>query len=176
VAPSDDTDDALIAQARDGDEQAFASLYRRHRDWVIRIAWRITGSRDDALDVLQDAFTYLFRKVADPTFALSTTLRGFLYPTVRHLALDRRRRRSDVDVDDLADVLPAPPDPTTGTAHALRTALSTLPPAQREVVVRRFADDLSLQQIAEASGVPLGTVKSRLHHALAAIRRALRGD
>jgi RNA polymerase sigma-70 factor (ECF subfamily) len=176
VAAPDDTDDALIAQARDGDEQAFASLYRRHRDWVFRIAWRITASRDDALDVLQDAFTYLFRKVADPTFTLSTTLRGFLYPTVRHLALDRLRRRPDVDVDDLADVLPAPPDPTTGTAHALRMALSTLPPAQRDVVVMRFADDLSLQQIAEVSGAPLGTVKSRLHHALAALRRALRGD
>jgi RNA polymerase sigma-70 factor (ECF subfamily) len=176
VPPPDDGDDRLIAQARGGDEQAFAALYRRHRDWVLRIAWRITGSRDDALDVLQDAFAYLFQKLGDPTFALSTSLRGFLYPVVRHLALDRRRGRSDVDVDELADVLPAPLDRTAGTAHTLRTALSALPPAQRGVVLMRFADDLSLQQIAEASGVPLGTVKSRLHHALAAIRRALRGD
>jgi RNA polymerase sigma-70 factor (ECF subfamily) len=176
VASPDDTDGALVARARRGDDGAFESLYRRHRDWVLRVAWRITGSHDDALDVLQDAFVYLFRKLGEPTFALSTTLRGFLYPTVRHLALDRRRRRPDVDVDDLANVLPAVSEPTTGTARVLRTALSALPPAQREVVVMRFADDLSLQQIAEASGAPLGTVKSRLHHALAAIRRALRDD
>jgi RNA polymerase sigma-70 factor (ECF subfamily) len=174
VASHDDSDEALVARARRGDDEAFAALYRRHRDWVLGVAWRITGSRDDALDVLQDAFTYLFRKLADPTFELTATLRGLLHPTVRHLALDRRRRRRpEVDADDLADVLPAPSDPTTASPE-LRAAVSALPAAQREVVVMRFADDLTLQQIAEASGVPLGTVKSRLHHALAAIRRVLR--
>ena len=51
--------------------------------------------------------------------------------------------------------------------------MNALPRPQREVVIMRFGDDLSLQQIADASGIPLGTVKSRLHHALAAMRRAL---
>src|SRR6266478_6736511 len=96
-----------------------------------------------------------------------------LYPTVRHLALDRRRRRRPgVDVDDLAEVLPAPAGPT-GTSRELLRAVNALPRPQREVVVMRFGDDLSLQQIADASGIPLGTVKSRLHHALVAMRRAL---
>jgi RNA polymerase sigma-70 factor (ECF subfamily) len=182
VASDDDSDEAdsdhaLVARARRGDDEAFAALYHRHRDWVVRVAHRITADRDDALDVLQDAFVYLFRKLADPAFVLSATVRGLLHPTVRHLALDRRRRRRpEVDSDELADVLPAPPDPTTHAARALAAAVSALPPAHRQVLVMRFADDLSLQQIADASGVPLGTVKSRLHHALAAVRRALRGE
>ncbi len=174
MASEDDSDEALVARARCGDDQALAALYRRHRDWVMRVAVRITGSHDDALDVLQETFLYLFRKLGDSTFTLSATLRGLLHPTVRHLALDRvRRRRPEIDVDLLAEVLPAPLPPATGAARDLRPALAALPPAQREVVVMRFADDLSLQQIADATGVPLGTVKSRLHHALAAIRRAL---
>jgi len=173
MCSGDESDDDLLVRAGHGDEDAFAGLYRRHRDWVLRIAWRLTGDREDALDVLQEAFTYLFRKVGDPTFALSTTLRGFLYPTVRHLALDRRRRRwPEVDVDDLVEVLPAPAGPTN-ISRELLAAVNALPRPQREVVVMRFGDGLSLQQIADASGIPLGTVKSRLHHALAAMRRAL---
>jgi RNA polymerase sigma-70 factor (ECF subfamily) len=176
VAGHDDSDEALVARARHGDDQAFATLYRRHRDWVVRVAYRITGNHQDALDVLQEAFVYLFRKLGDPSFVLSSTLRGFLHPTVRHLAVDRRRRRRpEIDSDELADVLAAPPDPMPGSARDLHAAVAALPPAQRDVVVMRFADDLSLQQIADASGVPLGTVKSRLHHALAAVRRALSG-
>ncbi len=175
MATGDDTDEALVERARHGDADALASLYRRHRDWVLRVASRVTGNRDDALDVLQDTFAYLFRKLGDPTFTLSATVRGLLYPTVRHLALDRlRRRRPEIDVDLLADVLPDR-SPPAGAGPDLEQAMSALPPAHREVLVLRFADDLSLQQIAEATGVPLGTVKSRLHHALAAVRRLL-GD
>jgi RNA polymerase sigma-70 factor (ECF subfamily) len=173
VASGDDSDEALVERARRGDEDALAALYRRHRDWVLRVATRVTGNRDDALDVLQDAFAYLFRKLGDPEFALSATVRGLLYPTVRHLALDRLRRRPEIDIDLLADVLPDR-SPPAGAAQDLQAAMSALSPPQREVLILRFADDLSLQQIADATGVPLGTVKSRLHHALAAVRRALR--
>jgi RNA polymerase sigma-70 factor (ECF subfamily) len=58
----------------------------------------------------------------------------------------------------------------------LSRALDALPPAQREVVVLRFVDDLSLEQIAKAVGAPLGTVKSRLHHAIEKLRARLRTE
>src|SRR5205809_5024107 len=151
MCSGDESDDDLLVRAGHGDEDAFAGLYRRHRDWVLRIAWRLTGDREDALDVLQEAFTYIFRKVGDPTFALSTTLRGFLYPTVRHLALDRRRRRRpEVDVDDLAAVLPAPAGPTS-VSRELLAAGNALPPPQRAVRVVRLGTDLDLHQRADGS-------------------------
>lgn len=133
------------------------------------MAYRFTGNRDDALDVLQDAFAYLFSKF--PGFELTASVRAFLYPTIKHLCLDRRRRaRPTIDIDDITDTLPAAdPDTTSDVARLTES----LPDAQRETVWLRFVDDFSLPQIAEALGVPVGTVKSRLHNALAALREKL---
>lgn len=157
----------LVQRANRGDADAFEALYRRYRDWVVRLAERHTGNRDDALDVLQDAFAYLFDRF--PGFVLTAQLKTFLYPVVRHLSLDRvRRRRPEVDVDALADTLPAPP--AAASSGDLERLLAMLPTAQREVLLLRYADDLSLAQIAATLDVPLGTVKSRLHAALAALK------
>jgi RNA polymerase sigma-70 factor (ECF subfamily) len=161
-------DAALVARANVGDEAAFEEIYRRHRAWVVALAVRFTHDRDEALDVLQDAFAYLLGKF--PGLALTSTLRAFLYPVVKHLSLDRRRlRRPTVDPADVEDELAAPEPQTSSDVLRL---VATLPEAQREVVLLRFVDDLSLQEIADAVGVPLGTVKSRLHHAIEALRRA----
>jgi RNA polymerase sigma-70 factor (ECF subfamily) len=159
----------LVQRANRGAADAFEALYRRHRDWVVALAERFTGNREDALDVLQDTFAYFFSRF--PGFALTAELKTFLYPVVRHRALDRlRRRRPEVDIDALADTLPAPPV----LAGELGPQLAKLPAAHREVLLLRYADDLSLARIADALGIPVGTVKSRLHAALASLRERLR--
>lgn len=162
------SDEELVAAANGGDAAAFDALYERYREWVVRLAYRFTAHQDDALDVLQDAFMYLLRKF--PGFRLTARLTTFLYPAVKHLALARRRRRFRTTSDDaLADTPEAPPAATT--VHAdLAAVLRVLPAAQREVLLMRFVDDMSLAEIATALEIPLGTVKSRLHHALAALR------
>lgn len=165
----DPSDLELVERANRGEVEAFEMLYRRHRDWVVALAERCTGNRDDALDVLQDTFAQLFARF--PGFALTAQLRTYLYPAVRHLSLDRvRRRRPEVDVDSLADILPAPPAVADGDLARL---LAMLPAGQREVLMLRYADDLSLAQIALALDIPLGTVKSRLHGALVALKRTV---
>jgi RNA polymerase sigma-70 factor (ECF subfamily) len=82
-----------------------------------------------------------------------------------------RKRRPHVDIDAVAAELIAPENSCLGAD--LDRALRALTPLHREVVLLRFSDDLSLQQIAEALEIPLGTAKSRLHHAVAAIRQQL---
>ncbi|MBX3027221.1 sigma-70 family RNA polymerase sigma factor [bacterium] len=167
---SEPSDRDLVQRANRGEVEAFEALYRRHRDWVVALAERCTGNRDDALDVLQETFAHLFRRF--PDFELTAQLRTFLYPVVRHLALDRvRRRRPAVDVEALADALPAPPPSAGGDLGRL---LAALPAGQREVLLLRYADDLSLAQIGDALGIPVGTVKSRLHAALAALKARAR--
>jgi RNA polymerase sigma-70 factor (ECF subfamily) len=162
-----DTDASLIARANRGDAAAFEALYRRYRDWVLQLAYRVSGDRDDALDVLQETFEYLFGKF--PGFTLRAELKTFLYPVVRHRCLDRlRRRRPTVDIDSLVDTLPAAPAADSGDLQRL---VQDLPAAQREVLLLRFIDDFSLAQIATALDIPLGTVKSRLHNALRAMRK-----
>ncbi len=143
---------------------------------MVALAYRFTGDRDDALDVLQDTFAYFFGKF--PGFALTAALKTFLYPTVKHLCLTRRRKHgSTVDIEDLADELPAPASLLSQSAASdLVRIVADLPAQQREVVLLRFVDDLSLRQIADALVIPLGTVKSRLHHALETLRRQVRGS
>ena len=167
------SDDELVAAANAGDSAAFEALYYRYRDWAVALAWRFVGDRDEALDVAQDAFLYLLRKF--PGFRLTARMTTFLYPVVKNLALQQRRKaaryRLDPDVDEA--------DPRTFVPHAdesqqrseLAAVMATLPEPQREAVLMRFVDDMSLAEIAAALSIPVGTVKSRLHNALAALRR-----
>jgi RNA polymerase sigma-70 factor (ECF subfamily) len=166
VAHADD-DAALVARANAGDDDAIDEIYRRHRDWVAALAYRFTNDRDEALDVLQDAFAYLLGKL--PNLVLTSSLKAFLYPVVKHLSLDRhRRRRPTVDVNDLADRLPAP---ELAVPSEIGRLLASLSEAHREIVLLRFVDDLSLPDIAAALDLPIGTVKSRLHYAIDLLRR-----
>lgn len=173
---ADDThsDAELLAAFRRGDAGAFERLYHRHRGFVLRVALRFCDRDEhEAFDVLQEAFTWLVRKA--PTLRLRHPLPTLLYPVVRHLARDRRRRRERdpeplLHPDELASPLPGE-DPTPAPAdEALGDWLRGLGPLQREVLTLRFGDDLSLDEIADALDVPLGTVKSRLHHAIRQLR------
>lgn len=165
-------DEALIAAINAGDSDAFEVLYRRHRDWVVNLAFRFTRDRDLALDVLQETFLYLLRKF--PGLHLTCQLRSLLYPAVKNLALGARRKaeRCQSDGSDLGELEAAPiPSATAATERErLAAALESLSEIHREVLLLRFVDGMSLGEIASALGTPLGTVKSRLHHALESLR------
>ena len=168
--PDPRSDEALVDAANRGDEGAFEALYYRYRDWVVRLAYRFTGTHEDALDVLQDTFAYLLGKF--PGFRLTASMTTFLYPVVKHLSIRaRRKRRRYVSADEILNEAQAPDAPVR-TREELGAVLRVLPDPQREVLLMRFVDDMSLREVAEALNVPLGTVKSRLHNAL----RTLRND
>jgi RNA polymerase sigma-70 factor (ECF subfamily) len=134
---------------------------------VAHLAVRFTQHHDDTLDVVQETFAYFIRKF--PGFVLTSSLMTFFYPAVKHLALAARRKRlrATGGEDQLHDVLAPereshPPD--------LASVIASLSEAHREVILLRFIDGLSLEEISQALDVPLGTVKSRLHHALRQLR------
>jgi RNA polymerase sigma-70 factor (ECF subfamily) len=157
-------DDELIRAWQRGDDAAFETLYRRHRDWVVNVAYRFCGNRADALDVLQETWLYVVRKRDGLT--LTARFTTFLYPAVKHLALDRRKKaRRHAPLD-------AAPEPTALAGLPPDTAplLAGLSETQREILTLRFLDGLDLSEIAGMLKIPLGTVKSRLHHALRAAR------
>ena len=166
--PSSDSrsDEQLVAALNRGEAAAFDALYYRYRDWVARLAQRFCGNENDALDVLQETFLYLHRKF--PGFLLTARLTTFLYPVVKHLGLAIRRKRGRMG-DDLGalELMPAPqaPSPQEGLEH-LQAVLAAVPETHREVLLMRYVDDMSLEEIANALDIPLGTVKSRIHNAL----------
>ncbi len=155
-------------------EKAFETLYKRHREYVLRVALRFVHDRDLATDVLQDTFLYLLRKFP-PTgegFQLTARLTTFLYPVAKNYATTtaRKTERSAGTGETTPDELPAPEDHAAD--DELDAALAGLTDDRREVLVLRFADDMSLNEISSALDIPLGTVKSRIHLAI----RDLRAD
>ena len=166
-----ESDRELIELANKGDPDAFEALYRQYRDWVYRLAWRITGNRADALDVLQETFTYLLGKF--PGFELTSSMTTFLYPVVRHVSFTIRSKRSRfASSEEVLDELAAPKSEESEHYRSeLAAVLIVLPDEQREVLLMRFVDDMSLKEIAAALDVPVGTIKSRLHNALRALHK-----
>ncbi|CAN5851635.1 RNA polymerase sigma factor [soil metagenome] len=189
------SDEALIAvlNAEQGKgaraARAFEALYHRHKPFVLRVAVRICGNDEDALDVAQETFVYLLKKF--PGFVLTARLTTFLYPAVRHLAIAKAKgRRREVDATTVggagrdgdkgsADALEGLPSAfaagegvgsvSEGSRENVRAALRRLSPVHREALVLRFVEGLTLEEIALALQTPTGTVKSRLHNALAAL-------
>ena len=151
---------------------AFEALYTRHKDYVIRVAFRYVRDADLALDVLQDTFSYILKKMP-PTgeaLKLDAQLRTLLYVVARNNAISILRRTNkaefsgEIDPDDL-------PGPAYRDSSELAALLRGLTPSQQEIVTLRFVDDHPLKEIGEILGIPLGTVKSRLHVAIEAMRK-----
>ena len=169
--PESPADLELIAAINRGDAAAFEVLYFRYRDWVAALAFRFTGDNDAALDVLQETFLYVLRKF--PGFRLTANFKTFLYPAVRNLSIAARRKaeRYQASEEHLRQLenTPAAPSRESGGGE-LDVVLASLSEEHREVILLRFVDGLSLAEIAEATDIPLGTVKSRLHNALQTLR------
>lgn len=165
------SDEELVEAINAGDEGAFDAFYFRHRDWVVGLALRFTGDEADALDVLQETFSYLLRKV--PALRLTARVTTFLYPVVRNLSIAaRKKKRRQIGGEELLDLLPAR-QTELNSAHAgeLAAVLAGLSAGHREVLLMRFVEDSSLEEIATALEIPLGTVKSRIHNAIKALRQ-----
>ena len=159
--------------------EAFDSLYRRHRDYVTRVALRYSSDRDVAADVLQDSFLYLLKRFppSGEGLILTARLRSLLYPVARNLTLTalrqarRRERSAELEPDQLPD--PRTVDPQY---ENLAKAMRGLSARHQEILLLRFVDGMRLNEMAEALDVPPGTVKSRLHFAIRELRLKLKID
>jgi RNA polymerase sigma-70 factor (ECF subfamily) len=174
--PAEPTDADLVARVRCGDAAALDVLFRRHRAVAYRVAHRLLGNEADALDAVQDGFvnaiTHLDR------FRGTSSFKTWLLRVVSNAALDlgrSRRRRDDRYAAPATDPFPglsddrlAPPDHGLERAdlrHLLVQALAALPEPQRRTFVLHADGGLSYQEVADALGIAIGTVMSRLFYA-----------
>lgn len=181
---SDDRD--LMARLAQGDKEALTPLVERHYRRLYRIALGYLRQREDALDVVQEAFVKVFQ--AASRWDGSADAGPWLSRVTVNLAIDRWRRNkrrgqtfSPLAEGDHLEVLAAhgqAPDRGVAAREAsdrMARALETLPERQRAVVVLRHYQELSLEEIATTLGMSLGTVKSSLHRALHRMRASLAG-
>jgi RNA polymerase sigma-70 factor (ECF subfamily) len=154
------------------------ALYSQHADSARALASRLLFDRAEAEDVLQDVFVTLWGRpdAFDPDRG---TGRAWFLTVVRNRSMDHLRRRVPrEDVAELADRLPDPqPDIVDAIEHAARrdqlwSAVDQLPRAQADLIRRAYLFGHTHQQIAEDTGLPLGTVKSRIRLGLDKLRRA----
>lgn len=172
-------EDKIVQRARRGDAAAFEQLVTAYRDRVYRLALRLCGNEADADEAAQDAFLAAWKGL--PNFRGESKFSTWLYQLVNHAAIDllRREKRQvsaeDIDEVDAPDAAPSPHRlaERNEQRQAVREAVLALPEEQRQVVVLRFMEELSYEEIGAALHLPAGTVKSRLNRAKAALREIL---
>jgi RNA polymerase sigma-70 factor (ECF subfamily) len=172
-------DDALAARARDGDTAAFGEIVRRHQRAALRVAAVISGSTDDARDIVQDAMVKAYRSSA--SHRGDGAVRSWLLRIVANEAKNhvrsrvRRLRRDDRHAGLDLRVSPPAEEPALDRIDhaALATALGRLRRDDRAVLGCRFVAGLSEAETAEVLGLPTGTVKSRSSRALGRLRTLL---
>lgn len=169
------TDEELIAAVAVGDETALTTLYRRYERPLHAFLTRYTGGRD-VDDLVQETWLRVVRAAArfDPARRAST----WLFQIALNLARDWHRRPPPEAIDPVHTHRVAAPD-ALAPVHAgidARRLLAALPEAQRAVVVLRYFHDLAEEEVAAILEIPRGTVKSRLHHAMATLLTLARAD
>ncbi len=185
-APSgtDALDGEILGRVAGGALDALEQLYDRYRAMAYSIALRITADASLAEDVVQDAFLGAWR--AAPKYVEARgSVRTWLLAIVHHRAIDAVRRRRPVSELPDADAPPPPsltlPDVWPEVAGRLdateiRAALGALSDVQREALELAYFGGLTQQEVAERTGAPLGTVKSRMRLGLLAMRTTLLGE
>jgi RNA polymerase sigma-70 factor (ECF subfamily) len=177
----DRTDRATMERLASGDLGALDRLYERYGAMAFSIAYRITGDRTAAEDVVQEAFLGAWRNAARYVDARGS-VRTWLLAIVHHRAIDAiRRRRPTTELPEPESSLPAAltlPDTWAEVSErldrdAVLAALSSISEVQREAIELAYFGGLTQTEIAERTGVPLGTVKGRMRLGLQGLRAAM---
>jgi RNA polymerase sigma-70 factor (ECF subfamily) len=174
--------DALLAnRIRAGQAEALGELYDAYASTALATALRVVGDRQEAEDVVHDAFVTVWRKI-DRFDADRGSLRAWLMTVVRNRAIDRvrgRRPSTDLDSADERSLLRTGPNPTweavllRASGTELHFAMAALPDEQRRAVELAYFEGYTYREVAEMTGVPPGTATGRLRLALAKLRDAL---
>lgn len=159
---------------------SFGRFFRETSRRAFAFALQLAGNRDDAMDIVQEAYLRLHGRWAE--CAGPEKAAAWLYTIIRNLAIDhlrRRARRSEAEID--GRILASPQEgPEADAARSERArrlwaAIAGLPPEQREILLLRDWHGLNYSEIAEVLGLSLGTVSSRIHHARQKVREAMEG-
>ena len=175
---------ALLARMKQGDEEAFVELYRRHRDAVYRLAMLYSGSAAHAADVTQETFVHFMTRTTqyDP---MRGTLAAWLCGVARNLARKAAGGREDATDPELLadDAAPYEQHVDRDTplervlkaevAEQVRRAVAQLKPHYRDILILCELSELSYAQAAQVAGIDIGTVRSRLSRARAQLAQRL---
>jgi RNA polymerase sigma-70 factor (ECF subfamily) len=167
-------DREAIARCLQGDREAFGDLVDRHQETVFNIAYRMTGQRQDAEDLTQEAFLRAYGALKE--FRGESSFRTWICQIATRVCIDHLRARRETL--ELQEDWEAPGGESDFSASVVdravvAAAIGSLPPRYRAAVVLRHVEHLSYQEIAGVLGLPLATVKTHIRRARARLRERL---
>ena len=168
-----ETGDAL-SRASGGDRSAFGTLVRAHRSMVFSLAYHSCGNTAEAEELAQDVFVELFNHLS--SIESAAHLKFWLRKVASRKCIDwarRERRRPKIALDDIPEPVAESRAADAFLSEALRKLVASLPELQRQIVLLRYQEEMEPAAIAEVVGIPVNTVKSNLHRALALLREKL---
>jgi RNA polymerase sigma-70 factor (ECF subfamily) len=181
------SDEDLVKLTVEGDKEAFRVLFERHRQTAYRVAYRLVGSHEDALDAVQDSFVKGYRALG--RFESRAKFRTWFMRIVTNACLDLRRSRTSSHVVPLvSEIIDTTSEDSQPYRHrdtpierlegnelhaALQSALSELSVAHRTVFVLSTEQQMTYREIADVLGIHEGTVMSRLYHARKSLQKKL---
>ena len=170
------SEQVLVLRCQTGDETAFAQLVERYGPRLRYYLQKTFGRRDGVEDALQEVWFTVFRKVRD--LADPGAFTTWLYRIAQrraHGVLRKRRLffRSVEEAEQVTDPSAEEPDFSPEDGQRIHAAMDDLAREHREILVLRFLEDMTYEDIAAVLGCQMGTVKSRLHYAKRALRRVL---
>ncbi len=176
-----DTDHDVIEGCQRGDEDAFRELFESHKDKVYSIALRYSGDRAAAMDICQDTFLKLMDRIGQ--FRGDSSFDSWLYRLVVNSCLDYRRRQKrwmpmvEEFFDSFRSAEPTPLQELMEDERSqqVQDVVARLTPEHRTIVVLRYTEGLSYEEIAEILNCSRGTVASRLNRAHKVLERRLGG-
>ena len=160
-------DDILVLRCREGDAAALETLLTRWQERLWRHALRVTGDSEAAWDILQEALLVIARKIHKLEAASAFAV--WAYRVTRNKANDwlrrnRRRLRRDTHYAASRSLVDQGEDDSLERGDGLQRAIARLPHSERALLAMRYEDDFGTDEIADMLGIPVGTVKSRLHY------------
>jgi RNA polymerase sigma factor (sigma-70 family) len=171
-------DIALVERALDDDRNAQRLLVERYQGPIYAYLYRWLRNRADAEDLTQDVFVKMFRSLH--TYSRQSSFRAWLYRIARNRFIDylRRKKPQASDIEDMVLVDERSKTPVEAyheisESERLEDAIAALPLIYREVLILRHRDELSYEEIVEATDLALGTVKARLHRARSLLKKHL---
>ena len=167
----------LVLRCQAGDPAAFEELIALHQPRLRYFLLQMVRDPCRLDDLLQDVWLDVFRSV--PRLVDPGAFRAWLYQVARHRASRELRRRGQAHGSLEGVDPPAPDEPeeefSAADAARVHAALARLAPEHREVLLLRFIHEMSYEEVARVTGLQLGTVRSRIHYAKRALRRAIEG-
>ena len=166
----------LIRRCRSGSTSAFEPLVLKHQDQGLRVATALLGDSDEAMDAVQDAFVKAYRTL--DRLKEGSSFGPWFRSILRNGCLDRlrspRRRKAVLSEEELVEPADASAEVEREELSAnIRRALDALSPEHREILVLKEIEELSYAEMAQAIGIPEGTVASRVYHARLALKKVL---